>query len=295
MERSDAGRDTAVNAGRIVSVSAAPYDGYEPAEAFDSLARLGATHVEPAFIVGYTEPFDEAVFTDGRAGAYRRLIEASGLDCFAMSSHIDLGLPDAVDVFSGRMRFARAIGARIVATNAAARAHELAFLRNMESLLRLADELDVAIALENPGDGSDNLLNTAADGLALVRRFGRERLGLNYDAANTASHRPALEDFAADAIEAMPACIHIHVKDLVRDDNGWHFTAIGEGTIGCGRILDACRERPALPVSLELPLRLHRRPDAQPVRRSEPVPLPEIETALARSLTFVRDKLHASI
>lgn len=278
---------------RIVSVSAAPYDGYAPDEAFESLARVGATHVEPAFIVGYTEPFDESAFSSERAHAYRRLIETSGLGCVAMSSHIDLGLPGAVDVFTGRMRFAAAIGARIVATNAAARIREAGFFRNMEVLLHRAEEIGVTIALENPGDGSDNLLDTADDGLALVRRFGSDHLGLNYDAANTASHRPGLGDFAGDAIRAMPACVHIHVKDLVRRETGWHFTAIGEGTIGCDRILEAARERPGMPVSLELPMRLHRRPDAQPVRRAEPVPLREIEDALSRSLAFTRAALGA--
>ena len=28
----------------------------------DSLVSCGVTHVEPAFIVGYTEPFDESAF-----------------------------------------------------------------------------------------------------------------------------------------------------------------------------------------------------------------------------------------
>ena len=49
-----AGRD------RIVSISGAPYDGYPAPHMLDSLASIGATHVEPAFIVGYTEPFDES-------------------------------------------------------------------------------------------------------------------------------------------------------------------------------------------------------------------------------------------
>ncbi|KTQ96473.1 hypothetical protein NS226_07815 [Aureimonas ureilytica] len=289
METKEPGQNNADARGRIVSVSAAPYDGYSPAEAFESLARIGATHVEPAFIVGYTEPFDESAFAPDRASVYRRLIEEQGLGCVAMSSHIDLGLSTAVEVFTGRMRFAAAIGARIIATNAAARVRQDAFFAHMDLLLRRAEDLGVVIALENPGDGSDNLLNTAEDGLALVRRIGSDHLGLNYDAANTASHRPTLQDFADDAIAAMPACVHIHVKDLVRRETGWHFTAIGEGTIGCERILKAARA--AMPVSIELPLRLHRGPDAQPVRRAERVPLPEIEKVVARSLATVRTAL----
>jgi len=55
---------------RIVSISGAPYDGYPAPHMFESLARIGATHVEPAYIVGYTEPFDESSFTDERGAEY---------------------------------------------------------------------------------------------------------------------------------------------------------------------------------------------------------------------------------
>ena len=48
---------------RIISVSAAPYDGYDFPRVLDSLA---------AFIVDYTEPFDESAFTAEQA---RQLID----------------------------------------------------------------------------------------------------------------------------------------------------------------------------------------------------------------------------
>jgi hypothetical protein len=47
---------------RIISISAAPYDGYEFPALLDSIASCGAQYVEPAFIVGYTESFDESSF-----------------------------------------------------------------------------------------------------------------------------------------------------------------------------------------------------------------------------------------
>ncbi|KQT83840.1 hypothetical protein ASG48_10590 [Aurantimonas sp. Leaf443] len=277
--------------GRIVSVSAAPYDGHPLPVALESLARIGASHVEPAFIVGYTEPFDETAFLPSRVAAYRRALREAGLGCHAVSSHIDLGLPDAVEVFTGRLAFAADIGARIICTNAAARAREGAFRRNMDILLRRAEGFDVVIALENPGDGSDNLFNVAADGLDLVRRFASPYLKLNYDAANTASHRPMLADFAGDAIEALPASAHAHIKDLIREEAGWFFTAIGRGTIGCDRILAALRDYPDLPVSIELPSRIHRGPDARPLRQAMPVPLAAIERDLAASLEAVTARL----
>lgn len=281
-------RTEAGTAERIVSLSAAPYDGHAMPVVFESVARLGVKHVEPAFIVGYTEPFDETAFLPARIVECRVELERAGLACHALSTHIDLGLPDAVEVFTNRMAFAAGIGARIVCTNAAARSRAAAFERNLETLLRRAEGFDLLIALENPGDGSENLLDTAGDASELIRRFGSARLGLNYDAANTASHRPALTDVAQDAIDALPFSVHAHIKDVEHRPEGYFFTAIGEGMIGCRRIVAALADRPALPISLEVPLRLHRDPAARPVRAADPVPLHRIEAILARSLANLR-------
>ena len=91
---------------RTVSISAAPYDGYTFPQVLDSLAKCAITSVEPAFIVGYTEPFDEDAFSPQNALQYASWLAASGIDCYAFSSHIDLGRPDAVEVFKGLMDFA---------------------------------------------------------------------------------------------------------------------------------------------------------------------------------------------
>jgi sugar phosphate isomerase/epimerase len=271
---------------RTVSVSTAPYDGHPFEAALESLAACGARHVEPAYIVGYTEPFDESAFTAAETERHRRMIEASGLGCRAVSSHIDLGNADAVEVFSGRMRFARGIGADFILTNAAVVSNAAPFERHLEALLRLAEELGLVIALENPGDGRDNLMNTAAEGLALIARFDTPHLRLNYDAANTCSHRPGV-DPAEDAVLSLPGCGHMHLKDVHRTDKGWFFTPIGDGDIDVARIFAGLRAHPDLPVSLELPLRLHRGPDAQPIRRSQPLPIKEIEAAITRSLQVI--------
>lgn len=275
---------------RVISVSAAPYDGHPLPRVLESLAACGATHVEPAFIVGYTEPFDESAFAPVEANRYRRAIEASGLQCLVVSSHIDLGTTHALDVFAGRMGFARDIGAKIILTNAAKRTSSAVFDENIAVLLQLAEERDLIIALENPGDGSDNLFNLAADGLALVARFSHPRLRLNYDAANTASHRPQI-DATADAIAALPGSANMHLKDVRHTSEGWFFMPLGEGDIDMPRLFGALKQHPELPVSLELPLRLHRGPDAKPVRKPDPVPLGTIEGAIGTSLALIRRSL----
>jgi sugar phosphate isomerase/epimerase len=277
--------------GRVVSINGAPYDGHPVPQMLESLARIGATHLEPAFIVGYTEPFDESAFTEARSVAYARWLADAGIGCHAMSSHIDLGRPDALAVFSGRMRFAARIGAKVINTNAAARANEARFFQHIGPLARLAEELDLVIGLENPGDGSDNLLNTAADAAELLARIGHPRVGLNHDAGNTVSHRPEVAP-AADALAALPMCLHTHLKDVQRRPEGYFFTALGQGQVGCGDILRAVAALP-LDLSIEIPMRLHRGPDAQPSRAPFRVPLADIEARLSAALAYVHHHLAA--
>ena len=292
MQHQDKRQETVAQ--RIVSVSAAPYDGYEFPRALDSLASCAVRHVEPAFIVGYTEAFDETAFTGSKARQYAAWLEASGVGCYAFSSHIDLGRDDAVDVFKGRMDFAARLGARIINTNAAARCLADRFFRNIEVLARHAEGLGLSIGLENPGDGSDSLINTATDGIDLLGRIGHPSIVLNYDAGNTISHRPAQGPGgvvpADDARLALPYCGHTHIKDVRVTEQGYFFTALGEGDVDCASILrDIAATR--VNVSIELPLRLHRLANAQPQRDHQPVPLPTLEAAIRKSLAFVNQHL----
>ena len=279
---------------RIVSISAAPYDGYVFRQVLESLAACGVKHVEPAFIVGYTAAFDESAFSAEKTRQYAGWLADSGLGCFAFSSHIDLGRPDAVGVFKGRMDFAARLGAKVINTNAAARSNNDGFFKNIEVLARHAEQLGMVIGLENPGDGSDNLINTAQDGIDLLRKLGHACIKLNYDAGNTISHRPPQRpggvNPAADALLAMPACGHVHIKDVRVTDEGYFFTPLGQGDIDCAAILHAVAATD-LNLSIEMPLRLHRLPTAQPQRRSEPVPLAELEAAVRTSLQFVERHL----
>lgn len=273
---------------RPVSISAAPYDGYPFAQVCDSIAACGARFVEPAYIVGYTEPFDESSFGPAETRAARAALAASGLGCYALSSHIDLGRDDAMTVFKGRMDFAAALGAKVINTNAAHRSREARFRANIGPLAHHAASLGLVIGLENPGNGEDNLMNDAAEGLALLRELDLPAVRLNYDPGNTASHRPGGIDAGADAVAALPGCAHFHLKDVRRDADGWHFVVPGRGDIDCAAIMSALAERPDLPFAVELPLRLHRGPDAQPIRAAEPVPLAIIEAAVRNCLGFVR-------
>jgi sugar phosphate isomerase/epimerase len=190
------------------------------------------------------------------------------------------------------MDFAGALGAKVINTNAAVRDYEESFFRNIETLAAHAERLGMIIALENPGNGEDNVFNVARDGLDLMERIGSPYVRLNYDAGNAVSHRPGQVDPAQDALTAMPACAHAHIKDVQTRPEGYFFVPLGEGDVGCSTILNAMRSREGLNLAIEVPLRLHRNLAAQPVRRSSRIDLSEIETTLRRCVVFVRDHLN---
>jgi sugar phosphate isomerase/epimerase len=276
---------------RVISISAAPYDGFEFPAMLDSIASCGARYVEPAFIVGYTEPFDESSFKLSNVPKYTDWLKQSGLQCFAFSSHIDLGKPDSDIVFARRMDFARELGAKVINTNAANRTNTDGFFRNIHFLAGHAERLDMIIGLENPGNGEDNLFNLAEDGLRLLEQIASPYVRLNYDAGNTVSHRPGQVDPAKDALVALPGCGHVHLKDVQTRSDGYYFVPIGVGDVNCAMILQSIRDRPDLNLAIEVPLRFHRNLAAQPCRNNSPVEISEIESVLRQSLDFVRQQL----
>jgi sugar phosphate isomerase/epimerase len=272
-----------------LSVSTAPYDGYSLDRTLESLARIGATHVEPAYVIGYTESFDETAFSPACAAQYAAALSQHGLRCYAVSAHMDLGRSGAAELFKVRMDFARRLGAKVVNTFTATRRREKQFHANMEKIVRHAESLEMVIGLENQNDGSDSLLNLASDGAHLLARIGSPSVGLNYDLGNTASHRPDVNP-AQDAMVALSQCVHMHIKDVRRCADGWFYTAIGQGDLDCSRILKGIAMQ-GVPMSIELPLRLHRQPDARPGRARFRIPLADIEAVVESSLQFVRSHL----
>ena len=150
----------------------------------------------------------------------------------------------------------------------------------------------MVIVLENPGDGKANLVDSGEPAARIIEEIGLNCVKINYDFGNLLSHcfekiRPE-EDykFAADSTA------HYHIKDVASDASGWYFTQIGKGTIDYHTIL---RELAALaepvPISLEIPLRIRRAPDASPRRAPFPVDLTEIRQVMQRSVEFVRTAL----
>jgi len=275
-----------------VLISTAAYDGYNLATAIAEIAALGADGIEVAFIEGYTDPFTEDTFCRAYADEVCEQLALHNLSCCSFSAHMDLTKPNAVEIFLKRMKFANMLGADTIITNAAPTIRKEEFLKNIQILGQAAQDLGMMIGLENPGDGSDNILNTAQQASQAIDEIGLESVKLNYDFGNLISHcfekvKPE-EDYKA----ALRQMGHYHIKDVERIPEGWGFTAIGAGMIDYQTVLaEIARDPRELTVSLEIPLRLIRGKDAKPVRATEAVQLEVIRNVLQESMGFVREAL----
>jgi sugar phosphate isomerase/epimerase len=248
--------------------------------------------VELAFIAGYTEPFSEEYFTRENAADLKEQLKKHNLCCTSFSSHVNLADDGIVPLFKKRMEFAKNVGAHTIVTNAAPKEREAVFLENMTSLSSFAEKLELKIGLENPGDGSINVINRGSDCQEMIDSIDCNWVGINYDFGNLVSHCFEQVRPESDYKLCKNSTVHYHVKDVKAAKDGWYFPSIGQGDIDYRSILqDLAQDNPVKPISLEIPLRLRRDKNAQPVRSNKKIPLQEIEQVLKSSIQFVRDNL----
>lgn len=276
-----------------MSISTAAWDGYSLPTALASMGRLGITGIEMAFIKGYVSDFTDADLNAGLARELREEMARHGQHCRVLSAHIDLGEPGALESFRVRVRFAAELGATWLITNAAGRALAPTFFESLGEMTAMARDAGLTVCLENPGDGSDNLINRAADLPAFLQQLDAAVWGINYDPGNLVSHRPDL-DVVQDALAAVPHARHLHLKAVGCDPEGYGFKPMGEGDINYRPILQAVAEH-QLPFSLELPFRLRRDINAQPLKLPQPLDLDEIERGMSASLRWVRAHYPGSV
>ena len=274
-------------------ISTAAYDGYDLAVAFREIVQAGVNLVEIAFIEGYTDPFSEDYFNDDNAAKIAALLAEFGLRCLSFSSHVNLSQEGIVNIFKNRMRFARKLGARYIISNAAPLPDKDHFMQNIAELGQTAASLGMVIALENPGDGNPNVIDSAEPAARIIEEIGLTSVTINYDFGNLLSHCFNQLKPEQDYKHVLQHAGHFHIKDVVFDKtSGWHFTEIGKGAIDYETILkDLTAFSDSVPLSLEIPLRVTRAPDASPRRGSQPVALEEIRQVMTGSVNFVKQVL----
>lgn len=272
-----------------IVISTAAYDGYDLAVAFREISNAGIDLVEIAFIEGYTDPFIEDDFNDDNAEKIQSLLAQHGLNCLSFSSHMDLSGPGVVEIFKNRMTFAKRVGARYIISNAAPVQKKAPFLNNIKQLGRKAEELGMIITLENPGDGRPNIMDSGEPAARIIEEIGLDSVRINYDFGNLLSHCFEKIRPETDYLLARDVTVHYHIKDVASNPAGWYFTPIGKGTIDYALILKQLTHLPVkVPLSLEIPLRVRRAPDASPQRDDHPVDLGEIRKVMQESVAFVK-------
>jgi sugar phosphate isomerase/epimerase len=275
-----------------ILISTAAYDGYDLATTFKEISRAGVDLVEIAFIEGYTDPFTEDYFNDHNAAKITALLAEHNLKCLSFSSHVDLSREGIVKVFKNRMAFAKKLGSKYIFSNAAPLQNKGQFMQNIKELGQSALELKMVIVLENPGDGQANVMDSGEPAANLIEEIGQENVKINYDFGNLLSHCFEKIRPEADYKFVRQCAVHYHIKDVASDDAGWYFTEIGQGTIDYRTILKELAALPeSVPISLEIPLRIWRAPDASPRRASHPVDLAEIRRVMTGSVNFVKNVL----
>jgi sugar phosphate isomerase/epimerase len=267
---------------RAISISSVAYDGFPLSVAIEEIAGLGLPLIEPAYIRGYMV-FEEADFEEPATEALARQLRQSGLSSIAVSAHMDQGHPDAAAMLARRMRHTAGIGARFTITNATTTDKRDALMRVLDANLKLAEDLDVIIALENPGHGSTNLMRDGASGAALIRGIGHPRIRMNYDTSNALTCTEGDMRPETDILAALPETAHLHLKDARAEDGRWSYAALGEGDVDYAPLIAALKTRPELPITVELPLRLLRRFGQDPIRSETVMPLEHINAAILRS------------
>lgn len=274
---------------QILSVNTLIYHGYDLPTALSEIAQLNFRYVELAFITGYSSDLNDEDFSEKNALKIRGMLADFGLSTVAFSGHMDLGSPHSVVAFKRRLEFAKAVGAKITNTNACKLSDRNLFFKNIEELATFAESLDIIIALENPGDGEDNIISSGKMGVAIIEEIGSDHVRLNYDFCNTFIYSKGEMGPEEDYHFALPFAAHLHLKDVKKEKTGWSYCEIGKGVIDYKKILHSLlKKSKSIPMGIEIPMRLKRTSDFIPYIDLSPAKLSEIEGVLRGSLKFIK-------
>ncbi len=264
----------------VISINTLAYEGYELSTALHEIAKLGPVHVELGFTRGYTDGLKEALFSEKSAQQIGLQLSDLGLKSIVLSAHIDLTTQEAVDELKRRIDFGKRLGVRIVNTKVGPRSRIKTFRRNIEELAGYAEDMNIIIGLENPAEGTDQIITSGKTGAEIVSRIGSDFVRLNYDFGNSVTYSKGSIDPALDYKKALPYACYLHLKDIKKREGGWDFSGIGEGQIDYDKIFkELVEDKRILPLSIEhlfmyeasedfLVTRSRRTPDLAYIRRS---------------------------
>ena len=221
----------------VISINTLAYEGYDLTTALQEISKIGVDHVELGYTRGFTEGLTEAHFSETSAVQINGLLSDLGLASIALSAHIDLTTEDAVDELKRRIDFGKRLGVKIVNTKVGSKSGRKKFEKNIESIADYAESMNIVIGLENPAEGTDQIITSGKTGAEVVKRIDNDFIKLNYDFGNAFTYSKGEVDPAFDYKEALPHACYLHLKDMNKTDDGWDFAQIGEGVVSYDIIL----------------------------------------------------------
>ncbi len=272
----------------LISINTLAYEGYDLTTALQEIAKTGAGHVELGFTRGFTEGLTEAHFSEASAKKINGLLSDLGLSSIALSAHTDLTTKDAVDELKRRIDFGKRLGVKIVNTKVGANSGRMGFEKNIGPISQYAESMNIIIGLENPAEGTDQIISSGKTGAEIVKSIDSEFIKLNYDFGNAFTYSKGKVDPALDYQEGLPYACYLHLKDMKKTDDGWEFSQIGKGVIDYDRIFKELVEgKKLLPLSIEHLFIYNASEDFIVQRLQRPLPLSHVRTSLKNSIAYV--------
>ncbi len=236
----------------VISINTLAYEGYDLTTALEEISNIGAKYVEIGFTKGYTDGLTEAYFSEAFAQEIHKQILDLGLSCIALSAHTDLSTEESIDELKRRIDFGKKLGVKIVNTKVGPKSRRNRFEKNIDPIANYAESMNIIIGLENPAEGTDQIIESGKTGAAVVKEIGSDFVKLNYDFGNSFIYSKGKINSALDYKEALPYACYLHLKDLKKNNNGWDFAQIGEGVVRYDIILRELVEgNKLLPLSIE--------------------------------------------
>ena len=253
----------------IIGVNTAMFDGVDPDIAFSTIKKAGFHFVELAYNQGYVGEMPPELFSTDNANRINELREKYQLGMHSFGATMNIGAQDAVAQFTRRIRFANMIGAKWINICIGKHTDRERIIANLRELAPIAEDNGCVICIENGGDPNYDVFPLSDEGFALLEAIDHPAVAFNVDAGNIVSLCPEVDPIE-QAIVMLPGAQHCHLKDLQVRDGEVHFTPIGYGQLNYLPMLKELENR-AIPCSLEIPLRMHRKRDSYPVRGESPI------------------------
>ena len=220
------------------------YHTYTLEQALDGIARAGYTHAELTAVPDWAD----FVRPDDDPAQIRQLLDRFGLDCVAMSLHLEPNDEASVSAARGLVDWAGRFGLdHLNCALGEAPADEERWVTNVAALASQAADVGVSLNIEVHGP----LARSGVEVAALLDRLGDAAGGINYDTGNVEYYGGVT--MTADLPGVIDRVRHLHLKDKLGGAGDWAFPALGGGHVDFTELRRLVSQQSRqLPASVEL-------------------------------------------